>query len=277
MNVPVNAPISKRVMSTRKQLEQLELLREVFGVRAVSEKLTLLASLEHKSLSRSSEVERLHEMLCFMRAWPDSPKLLATVNRMLRNFDAREDLQRFAGKLANTGIAGTDIRFRFYFVTARWLASRWADALRIDWDQFDAQDQLASQLRCLTLFGERGALEQFDYDVHEWIDEMRGNGETDAEFLINRYSALAGKRWFARKYFRCARSRFSLVAIYNHAGTDPRVSAAEDHSVSKTKHQPQRHRSTASGEHATSFRSSSRQSGETTCGSRQERNGLAAT
>jgi hypothetical protein len=197
-------------MSNRKQLEHLEILREAFGVRAVSEKLKLLKSLEHKSLSRSSEVERLHEMLCFMRAWPDGPKLLATVNRMLRNFDAREDLQRFAGKLANTGIAGTDIRFRFYFVTARWLANGWADALRIDWDQFDAKDQLASQLRCLTLFGERGALEQFDYDVHEWIDQMRGDGETDAVFLINRYSALQASESLRESLFDALDPAFRL-------------------------------------------------------------------
>jgi len=208
--VPVKPPISNRVMSTRKQLEQLNLLREVFGVRAVSEKLTLLASLEHQSLSRPSEVERLHELLCFMRAWPDSPKLLATVNRMLKNFDAREDLQRFASKLANTGIAGTDIRFRFYFVTARWLANRFADALHIDWDQFDAQDQLASQLRCLTLFGERGALEQFDYGVHEWIDQLRGDGETDAEFLINRYSALQASAGLRESVFDALDPAFHL-------------------------------------------------------------------
>ena len=275
MNVPVNAPISKRVTSTRKQLEQLQLLREVFGVRAVNEKLMLLASLEHKSLSRSSEVERLHEMLCFMRAWPDSPKLLSTVNRMLRNFDAREDLQRFAGKLANTGIAGTDIRFRFYFVTARWLAGLWADALRIDWDQFDAQDQLASQLRCLTLFGEKSALEQFDYDVHEWIDQLRGKKETDAEFLINRYSALQASDGLRESIFDALDPAFHLLPSTTTPSRTREYQRPKDHSVSKTKHQPRRHQSTASGEHATSFRSCSCQSGEATCGSRQERNGLA--
>ena len=210
MNAPVNAPISKRVTSTRKQLEQLELSREVFGARAGSDKLKLLANLEHEPLSRSSEVERLHEMLCFMRAWPDSPKLLATVNRMLRNFDAREDLRRFAGKLADTGIAGTDIRFRFYFVTARWLAEHWADALRIDWEQFDAKDQLASQLRCLTLFGERAALEQFEYNVREWIDQMRGDGETDAVFLINRYSALQASESLRQSLFDALDPAFHL-------------------------------------------------------------------
>lgn len=172
------------------QLEQLEVLREKFGVQAASEKLRLLAILEQQSLSHSSEVERLHEALCFARAWPDSPKLLTIVVRMLRNFDERKDLQRFAGKLADTGIAGTDIRFRFYSATAQWLAKHWGDALQIDWKQFEAKEQLSSQLRFLTLFSERAALEQFLFDSQEWIDQMRGNEETDAVFLINRFAAL---------------------------------------------------------------------------------------
>ena len=177
------------------QLEHLELLREEFGVRAASEKLTLLAILERKSLSRSSEVERLHEVLCFARAWPDSPTLLTTVNRMLRKFADRKDLKRFAGELADTGIAGTSIRFRFYLATAQWLAAHWGDALHIDWKQFEAADHLSSQLQFLALFSERAALEQFMYSAREWINRMRGSGETDAVFLITRCSALpAGER-----------------------------------------------------------------------------------
>jgi len=172
------------------QLEHLESLREEFGVRPASEKLRLLAILEHNSLSRSSEVERLHEALCFARAWPDSPNLLATVNRMLKKFADRKDLKRFAGKLADTGIAGTDIRFRFYFSTARWLAEHWGDALHIDWEEFEAAPNLCNQLKFLALFSERSALEQFIYDAREWIDRMRGEEETDAVFLISRFSAL---------------------------------------------------------------------------------------
>ena len=187
----VHAALIGDVMaSLSTQLEHLELLREEFGVRAASEKLKLLTTLEHKSLSRSSEVERLHEALCFARAWPDSPILLATVNRMLIEFADRKDLKRFAGKLADTGIAGTDIRFRFYFATARWLAEHWGDALHIDWEEFEAGHYLSKQLKFLALFSERAALEQFIYGAKEWIDRMRGEGETDAVFLISRFSVL---------------------------------------------------------------------------------------
>ena len=192
------------------QLEQLESLRAEFGVRAAGEKLRLLAILEHKSLSRSAEVERLHEALCFARAWPDSPKLLATVNRMLKEFADRKDLKRFAGKLADTGIVGTDIRFRFYFATARWLAERWGDSLHIDWQQFEAKDHLSNQLRFLALFSERAALEQFIYDAQDWIDRMRGEAETDAVFLINRFAAMHASESLRESVFEALDPAFQL-------------------------------------------------------------------
>jgi hypothetical protein len=166
--------------SLRTKLERLESLREEFGAPAASEKLLLLTELEHKSLGRAAEVGRLHETLCFSRAWPDNPNLLATVNRMLKNFSDRGDLNRFAGALEDSGIDGTDIRFRFYRVTALWLAQCCGDSLHIDWEQFEAEDRLTRTLESLVLFSERGALQQYMYDAPEWIDRMRSDDETDA-------------------------------------------------------------------------------------------------
>ncbi len=175
--------------SLRTKLERLESLREEFGATAASEKLDLLAELEHKSLGRAAEVGRLHEALCFSRAWPDNPKLLATVNRMLKHFSERADLNRFAGTLEDSGIDGTDIRFRFYRVTALWLAQRCGDSLHIDWEQFEAKDRLSRALESLALFCERGALQQYVYDAPDWIDRMRRNDETDAVFLSRLFAA----------------------------------------------------------------------------------------
>ncbi len=176
--------------SLRKQLERLESLRETFGASASREKLLLLRELEHRSLGRAADVERLHEALCFSRAWPDDPKLLTTVHRMLRNFSARPDLIRFARALENSGIAGTDIRFSFYLAIAEWLAERCGDSLRIDWKAFENADRLSGLLESLALFSERGALRQFLLDAPEWIDRMRADNETDAAFLVRRLAAL---------------------------------------------------------------------------------------
>ena len=175
--------------SLRTKLERLESLREKFGAPAASEKLRLLTELEHRSLGRAAEVGRLHETLCFSRAWPDNPKLLATVNRMLKNFSARADLNRFSGTLEDSGIDGTDIRFRFYRATALWLVQRCGDSLHIDWEQFEAEDRLSRTLESLALFSERGALQQYMYDAPDWIDRMRSDDETDAMFLIRLFAA----------------------------------------------------------------------------------------
>ena len=158
--------------SLRKQLERLESLREALDASASREKLQLLRELEHRSLGRAADVERLHEVLCFSRAWPDNPKLLTTVHRMLRNFSARPDLIRFARALENSGIAGTDIRFSFY------------------WKAFEKADRLSGLLESLALFSERGALRQFFLDAPDWIDRMRADDETDAAFLVRRLAAL---------------------------------------------------------------------------------------
>ena len=175
--------------SLRTKLERLESLREEFGATAASEKLDLLAELEHRSLGRAAEVGRLHEALCFSRAWPDNPKLLATVNRMLKHFSERADLNRFAGALEDSGIDGTDIRFRFYRVTALWLAQRCGDSLHIDWEQFESGDRLSRALESLALFSERGALQQYVYDAADWIERMRSDDETDAVFLSRLFAA----------------------------------------------------------------------------------------
>jgi len=129
---------------------------------------------------------------------------------MLKNFVDRKDLKRFAGKLADTGIVGTDIRFRFYFATARWLAEQWGDSLHIDWQQFEAKDKLSNLLRSLALFSERAALEQFIYDARDWIERMRGEAETDAVFLINRFAAMRASESLRESVFEALDPAFQL-------------------------------------------------------------------
>ena len=69
-------------MST-KSLLALERLRLVFDAAAAQRKLTLLQQLAHVQLRSAPSVLRLHEMLCFMRAYPDNAAVLAATQAML--------------------------------------------------------------------------------------------------------------------------------------------------------------------------------------------------
>ena len=113
-------------------LRALERLRNVHHAESGREKDILLQVLERTRLRSAAEVERLHEILCFLRAYPDDARTLARVSRMLRRFAHRVDLRRYADELENTGIAGTAIRFPFFWPTAVWLARNWPRQLTLD-------------------------------------------------------------------------------------------------------------------------------------------------
>jgi hypothetical protein len=170
-------------------LIEAESLARRFGRAAAGRKRALLGRLASAELAHAREVERLHDLLCFWRAYPDDAPLLAKVERMLARFAQRADLRRHAATLEGSGMAGTEIRFRFFAPTARWLAERWPDRLRVDWDAFDAQ-ALEPWLPFLVHPAEVPALDEYELPVRDWLRWLRGPSETDAVFMIRRLFAL---------------------------------------------------------------------------------------
>lgn len=181
-------------------LEDLEQCRDSHGGDAARRKLELLRILEKSRLARAKEVLRLHEILCFLRAYPDDPAVLEQVDRMLAAFDRRKDLRRHRKALANTGIAGTLIRFPFFWFTAEWLARCWPDRISIDWAGFDKKDKIEDALRLVLHYAESPAIDELACTPKEWVRRLKGRTETDAYFLVRRFGAYPGNA-FAREAF----------------------------------------------------------------------------
>ena len=171
-------------------MKRLEALKGAFGGEAGRLKLDLLRRLERGRLARAGEVERLHEFLCFSRAYPDNREALGQVERMLSGFGARADLRRHRRALADTGIAGTDVHYAFYWATARWLAHRWPHRLSIEWRDFEKAKELEGMLHLLLPYSETPALDELSLRPREWIRHLKGPGETDAAFVIRRFESL---------------------------------------------------------------------------------------
>ena len=162
-------------------LRALEQLRTEFGAQRAREKLALLGRLAGSRLRTAREVERLHELLLFMRAYPDNGQVLARVRAMLAAFDRRADLRGHRDALENSGIAGTAIRYPFFWPTARWLAGRWPHCLSFDRGDRDAGRAIASFL------GARRGLSGFAA-----LDRLRPRGQSDAAHFIRLVSAMPG-------------------------------------------------------------------------------------
>jgi hypothetical protein len=172
------------------ELAALERVARVFDRPAAATKRALLARLARTSLPNAAGVLRLHEVLCFLRAYPDSKEVETLAAGMLERFARRRDLARFRDRLADSGIAGTPIRYRFFTAMAEWLAERWPRRLVLDWKRFDERDRLETFLPLFALFGESPGLDEYDLGLQGWIRAMKSPEESEAAFLIRRFRAI---------------------------------------------------------------------------------------
>lgn len=174
--------------SNASDIRTLERLREQFGGHAAEKKIRLLASIGAAGLANASQVRRFHELLCFMRAYPDNAELLRLVDKLQRGFAARADLKAFSRRLVNSGIAGTRIETSFYWATADWLVRRWPGALSICWDyRFEMRDKLHGYLKLLLPEAESTFLDECPWQPRSWLQTLKGPGVTDAAFLVRRF------------------------------------------------------------------------------------------
>src|SRR5204863_125075 len=121
------------------------------GAEARPEKLRLLARLATVQIARAPTLERLHESLCFVRAYPDDAAVQDAAERALREFPVR--VRRLApsarARLHDSGIADTDLDYPFGLPMARWLATRFPGDVKIAWRTFDGGERLEEALSLL--------------------------------------------------------------------------------------------------------------------------------
>jgi hypothetical protein len=110
---------------------------------------------------------------------------------MLARFARRADLKAQRDALADTGIAGTAIRYCFFWPTARWLAQRWPGEFYLDRDDSVAGDNIAGVLPLLVTPAEAAWLREQQPDGFEALDVLRGR-TTDATFLVHAIDCLPG-------------------------------------------------------------------------------------
>jgi hypothetical protein len=166
-------------------LRTLERLRERRAPELVARRLAALQVLARGTLATASQVRRLHEALCFLRATPDAPATLRLVERMLAGFAARRDLRRHAAALASSGIAGTTLWYPFFWPTAAWLARRAPASLSFDRSDTVAGDSLAKLVPALARPVKAHALRESHQAGYAALDLLRGR-RTDAAWLVER-------------------------------------------------------------------------------------------
>ncbi|HTR98077.1 MAG TPA: hypothetical protein VMH61_09250 [Candidatus Acidoferrales bacterium] len=182
-------------------LRRLEAIRFEFGGAIASERRGLLVRLARTTLNGAAQVLRLHEAMLFARAHPDDPACLRVVERALRAFERRRDVARFRASLAGSGVAGTDLPFRFFAPTALRLARAWPGRLAIDWDEWDDPARLEELLPLLAADAEMPGLDEWDLGLRGWLRRMTGGRIADGAFVARRLATRIADPFVFEKAF----------------------------------------------------------------------------
>ena len=176
------------------KVRRLITIRNRYEPELSAEKLRLLKELAGSAASTPSDLQQLHSVLCFIRAFPDSMRHHALAIRLLNTFHKRVCRlpARTRRTLDDSGIAGTRLFYTFSYYVALWLARRCPGRVTIDWPELANVERL-DELLALVLHGSED--EYFDSGWvagHEWLEIARGDvGDFDWLMAQLRRPALA--------------------------------------------------------------------------------------
>ena len=163
------------------------------GARAAEGALEAAAAFAPRD---ATELARLHDAALFLRAYPQSPRVLALADALLARVPAH--VKRLADEGADlaplddpavAGIAGVPVAMPFSHAAASWLARRDEAALRVDWDAEDLPDRLGAVLPRLVPFLEEQARVDANVPFREYVEAACG-ARPDAAWLLERLAAL---------------------------------------------------------------------------------------
>jgi hypothetical protein len=167
--------------SPRALLNSLRSLRGTFGREADAKKIQLLRTILATSVTRSRDVERLHDELLFAAAFPGSAEMQAVAQAALTTFAERVRRLTMSEKhkLADSGIAGTVVAHAFSYGVARWLASK-AERVTIDWRAMKDTERLDPLLRLTLCPAEEEAFDSGEFSTPEWVELASGKPRAKA-------------------------------------------------------------------------------------------------
>ena len=167
------------------RIRRLHAVRNRYDAAASAEKKILLESLANSAVRSVDDLQRLHNALCFIRAFPDTRAHYRLAATQLAHFGKRIALQPATHRTAlwDTGIAGTPVHYPFSFHVARWLTRRAHGAVTIDWEELDDVERLDELLE-LTLHGSEDEYYNSGWVTgRDWLELARGES-TDFDWLL---------------------------------------------------------------------------------------------
>jgi hypothetical protein len=158
--------------SVGKNIERLREIRRSFGRTFAKERQGLLESIANSTIKTASDTKRLHDCLCFARAFPDNREIHEIACSWLQDFESVVSRlsKRERTMLSDSGIAGTDLYYAFSYEVAGWMARYFPGIASVDWPELEDTDRLDALLGHLIESSEADYFDSGWVDAREWLE-----------------------------------------------------------------------------------------------------------
>lgn len=202
-----------------KLLRQIKELRHSFGEQIAVKKIFTLLQLSKATYLKPSELLTYHDILCFLRAYPDNPKILAQVEKELKSFAHRvEQYKEFsrdrkAKRLTDSGIVNTTTIHAFSFELTRQLLEWYPKKLEFAREYIDNLEKILDLLPLLISWQENDSLDNDDdFDFNLWLNTARGKkSPSELHAIVNLIAASRLPKEIQRHFF----DSFDLQLAWN--------------------------------------------------------------
>ena len=180
-------------------LDQLDELKREFGGRQAQRVEEILSRLARHKFRDAKSLIRFHEVLLFIRAYPQTAGILCQVEKTLPSFGDRvknlRDMDADLSPLDNpevSGISGTSVTDTFTYNIVRWLWKRHPAQVKFDWDWFEDENRLAATWPRFMPLLEEDAFVEANVPYVEWLraGSIKGRGVNELAWLMQRFESL---------------------------------------------------------------------------------------
>jgi len=213
----------ERNRSATELLKRLKAWSFRFGAAAGDRKSSLLHRLSRIDLLRATELTSYHDTLCFMRAYPDNPRLLRSVEKELGSFGERvnqyknQTRDKQGTRLLNSGMVNTTTVHPFEYDLTGMLMKWYPGMIEVDWyrSDRDAESKFGDMLPLVVAWQENDILDNDDdFDVLEWMETAEGRKSRSQLKTIFRLLAGSGLPPEVQRHFY---DSMSLAIVWNLA------------------------------------------------------------
>ncbi len=177
-------------------LDRLDEAKLSFGLRAAENVARLLRRISKRRITPGETLIRYHELLLFIRAYPQSASVLNLAKQQLSSFRERvekieasdADMSAFADPSVS-GVAGTSVTDTFTYDIVRWLVNRHSNEVEFDWDWFEDDYRIAESWPRFMPLLEEDAFVEANVPYVEWLRKARGR-QREVPWLIRRFESL---------------------------------------------------------------------------------------